>query len=550
MIYSIPRHGKGTAAENCRAMRIVVLQDEQPLRDLTFNEGPISIGSDAQSDVHLPDLGIDLEHGRLAASATGQWMLETTSPTATAQINGKSVQDRCPIYNGDEISVGGFVLKVAVGTEAILAPTGKTSLDELARIRDFPLPRGGEVKKGDEPITILPEQHRALARFAQDLAECDDPDSLLDRTLRHLLGTFPARCAWFGLRRQPRGPIEIMEGRNSDGSTGLDPPLLATFEYRCLQRGQCLRLRKLESGVSALAVPLDARRGRLGVLYLESKRQVRFGREQLDLLFATGLPVATRLEGVLLGAMAKKRRVTTVSGWELFREVQTRLDPASLPTWPGYELAVFSRPGSDRGGDVHDFLTMPNGMAALVVGNVTADPIHSAMGVTEVHAAFRVAALHADPPRTLLRELNWLLHDGRGGCRLCVAHVVINPKTGALEIGTAGPIGGLIVDGRGKPRDLAVAGAAVLGTVKSIELPRRSDRLAPGEMLALFTRGIATLRDGSGAPLNRQRFLGALCDSVGLAPASVLDELQSDLAGFFKHGRQPDDITILLVRRL
>jgi len=529
-------------------MRIVVLEDNQPFRDLTFHEGPISIGSDARCDVHLPDLGVDPDHARFVVSATGQWMVEASSPSAGTQVNGRELQQRCPLYNGDEIAIGAFVLKVALGSESTLAPTGKTSLDELARIRDFPLPRGGEVKKSNEPITIDPEGHRAAARFAQEITACPDPQALMDRTLQHLLDTFPVRMAWFGLRRRPRGRLEIMEGRSSDGTSVNDPGLLSTFEYRCLERGQCIRLRRIESGISALAIPLEARRGRLGVFYLESKRQIKLGREQLDLLFATGLLVATRLETILLGSI-RRQEAATASVWTTFREVQARLDPTNIPTWPGYRLAVYCKPGLDCGGDVYDFMTMPNGMATLIVGSVTADPIRSAMAVTEVHAAFRVAGLHADPPRTLLRELNWLLHDSRGGCRLSVVQMVMNPKSGALEFSTAGEIGALIIDARGSPRDLTEGQAPALGPQKSIEFPRKSERLAPGETLALFTRGCTTLCDESGGALTRKRFGEALCDGFGLAPANVLEEIQSDLAGFFKQGRQPDDITILLVQR-
>jgi serine phosphatase RsbU (regulator of sigma subunit) len=528
-------------------MRVLVLQDKQVIRDVTFDEGPVSLGSDARCGVHLPDMRIDLEHARLVVNAAGQWTVEAAGATARAEVNGRELQQRCPIYNGDEIAIGDFVLKVAVDAEHVFGPTGKTSLDELARIRDFPLPRGGEVRRSDEPITIDPDQHRALARFGQELAGCGDLQTLMDRALEHLLDTFPARRAWLGLRRQPLGSLEVMEGRESDGGGGHDPPMLATLEYRCLERGQCIRLRRLAGGGSALAIPLEARRGRLGVIYLESKRQATFGREQLDLLFATGLPVAARLETILLGVV-EQREATADGGWDMLREVQARLDPTNVPNWPDCQLAVYCRPGLDRGGDVYDFMTMPNGMATLIVSNVTADPVRSAMAVTEVHAAFRVAALHADPPRTLLRELNWLLHDGRSSCRLCVAQVVMNPKTGAMEFNVAGSIGALIIDARGRARDLADAKAAPLGVNKSVELPRRSERLAAGEMLALFTRGWANLCDESGRAVSRERFIGALCDGFGLAPANLLEELQSDLASFFKRGRQPDDITILLLK--
>ncbi len=530
-------------------MRIVVSGDGSVLRDVTFDSGTITIGSDSGSQVHLPDLQVDLEHARLLIVPGGHWSLEAAHPDAVTVVNGRRLDKRCPIYNGDEIQIGGFLLKVAVDGKFDLGATGRTSLDDLARIKEFPLPRHGEAKQYDEPIAMQARVHRAIAALSQDLAACGDAEVLIGRVLDYLIETFDARMAWFGFRRQPRGDLEFMEGRNSDGTPGQDPPLLPTLEYRSLDRGQSLRLRRLEDGASAISTPLQGRRGRFGLLYAESRKTAdRFRGHQLDRLFLIGTHVAARLESLLLG-VSQPPRPAAADELAFLRDVQRRLDPKSVPPWAGFQVGIYSRPGADRGGDVYDLMTMPNEMASVFIGHVSGDATRTAMAIAEVHAAFRIAGLHGDPPHTLMRELNWLLHSARGECGLAAASAVMNPKSGAMEFSAAGQLGAVLIDAKGTPRTLIESPCPRLGTAKSMETPRQNLRLSSGEMLVLFTPGCSTVMDEQGASLTEQRLVNAICDGFGLGPADLLQELQGELAGFFKKGRQPDDITVMLIQR-
>jgi serine phosphatase RsbU (regulator of sigma subunit) len=212
-------------------------------------------------------------------------------------------------------------------------------------------------------------------------------------------------------------------------------------------------------------------------------------------------------------------------------------------------MAVHRRVGASRSGDVYDAMTMPNKMGSMLVANVRADPANTAIAMAELRAAFRVAGLHADPPRILLQELNWLANGYRGGGRVCAAHVVINPSTGALEFCTAGPVGAVIIADRDTVRTLTDPKVDRLGSGEAIELPRQAERLADGEMLALYTPSCAALRNADGRELGNEGFVKALCRGAGLPPADLLDDLQHDLAEYLSGGRQEDDITVLLLFR-
>lgn len=539
-------------------MRIVLLRDDEVIRDQTLDDGPVTIGSDAASGVHLPDLRVALEHARLVVSPSGQWLLQVSAPSGKTLVNDREPEQRRPIHNGDEIKIGKFRLKVAVDPGCDLGVAGRSSLEELARIKDFPLPPGGQARQANEPLTIPVERQRYLVRFARELGACCDVEGLLDLTLKVLRHVFKPGMAWFGVRVQPAGPLGIVEGRTRDGISNREPQALASLEYRCLERGQALLLarKRSKNQECGLAVPLEATRGRLGLLYAEGNpEEHRYQAEHLDLLLAIGSHVAYRLEDILLGAVPSKEKApvavpTPPAGDDVWlRGVQSELEPVGIPRWPGCQFAALKRPGLDRRSDVYDVMTMPNGVASLLVAVVEADPARAAIALAEIRATFRIGGLHADPPRTLLRELNWLANNGRGKCTLSAAHVALNPKTGAMEFCTAGPVGALILGPGGACRTLTDAKADRLGQGTPVEPGRRNDSLRQGEMLALFTPGCGTIRNADGQELGQDRFTQALGGAFGTPPGTVLEDVQQDLAGFFKDGSQPDDITVLLLYR-
>ncbi len=565
-------------------MRVVLLHGDNVVRDRTFDDGPITIGADATSSVHLPDLRMPLEHARLVTASSGQWHVQITNAALETAVNGRPFDKRCPIYNGDEISVGNFRLKVAVDPGCDLGVAGASSLDELARIKDYPLPPGGEVRQADRPLEIPLERQRYLVRFARELATCRDVESLLDVTLKVMRHVFKPGLAWCGARIQPIGGLGIVEGRTRDGISARAPQALSSLSYRCLERGQSVLLARKRSRHQecGLATPLDAVRGRLGLLYVEGNPdEHRYRAEHLDLLMALASYVAYRLEDILIGAVPPPPQPTpttvpapsppdttpprepaakssnapadarpVIAAGTRLRDIQAALNPTTLPRWPGCEVTVLWKPGRGGAVDVHDLMTMPNGVASVLVASVDAAPTRCPIALAEVQAAFRVSGLHADPPRTLLRELNWLSNSHHGQrCTMAAAHVALNPNTGATEFCTAGPIGALILEPQGVPRILTDPDAGLLGEGQPIDPPRRTETLRAGEMLALFTPGCQTVMDADGHALGQDRFVETLTEQLGTPTPQALEALQHDLASFFKDGTQPDDITILLLYR-
>ena len=532
-------------------MQVVVHDGHEVIRNLKFEDSAVKIGSHSSCGVYLPDMRVAMQQVVLVPIPGGGWLLDPVDLTHRTILNGRQITGRMDLEHGDEIIISDFLLKVFFEHQTDVKFAKTVTTEEVAKIRQYPLPPGALIRKQNDPFTIPPGDERRLARFAAQLRECTDIDKLMEVTLRSLLEHFSARLVWFGARRQDYGRLEYVEGRTAEGTTTAEPPDLETYTYRCLERTQFLVIPRTdhESTQAAMAAPLVSQRGRLGVLYVDSKPEsVVYDLGHLDVLCFYASLVAVQLESIVQERIRLQEAIRA-GEMSFVRELQARLDPTSVPQWDRLQFAVYCKPGLDHTGDVYDVMRMPNGLATFFVAHVNASPTRTALALVEMQAAFRVAALHGDPPHVFLREMNWLLTGDRRECTASCCTIVANPKTGAAEVATAGDIGAIVVNDCGEHRDLVDRAVPELGTLKNFAYTSSPLRLLPEETIALYTPGSYSVCDEHARALGQDRLVDALCDVFGISASDALNNLLGDLGSFFKHGRQPDDITLVFVHR-
>jgi serine phosphatase RsbU (regulator of sigma subunit) len=170
-----------------------------------------------------------------------------------------------------------------------------------------------------------------------------------------------------------------------------------------------------------------------------------------------------------------------------------------------------------------------------------------AMSLARLHATFRVAMLHNDPPHAFSRELNWLMYDERDPSTVDSICVVIDPPSGKIRYSRAGKMGALILNARGEPRPLQDTDTPPVGQVRNYEYVPRNEQLGSGETLVLYSRGVATCSNAAGERFGERRFLELVCDAFGQPPSQTAQDLSYELSTFFADGRHPDDISIVLL---
>lgn len=530
------------------------LTDAAPdVRELQFRNMAVTLGSGSNNLVQLPDMNIATHCATLQPMGE-YWVYEPTLKESGAKLNGEAILDHAEIRDGDVVEIQRFSLRIMLDEEVSVEPGEVVQTADLIRIKQFPLPPRSVVRKLDANVTLIAARQRSLASIALGLRECTSLAGLLEKMAGALLREYMARAVWIGVRNDLNGPLEFIEGINDQKSRFDEPPKLETFVYRCLSRLQLLIIPRTGEAdtQSVLAMPIVSSGGAIGLIHLDSRKHTRvYDEADLDFLtlvsaLATPLIEKFLTEGALVSSIGDP---TVAAGPEVVRKVRAKCHIEAPPSWPTLQTALFARDGETSVGDVYDVMKLPNGLAAMLLAHVDAEPARTAAAVAGIRAAFRVAGLHADPPHVQLKAIHWLLFDEADPCKVEIAVLVINPKSGTMEIATAGKVGVLLIDPDGQPKRVGPPPSPPMGTVKNAEYASVTARLEEGHTLALFTRGCIKAQREDGEIIGEKRFLAALCKSIGEAAPTALDDLLSDTAEYFRAGQTPDDVTILLATR-
>ncbi len=536
-------------------MRLLVKEGDAVLADLTFEEEEVHIGSDEGCSVVLPDRQIAPQVAIIAPTGDGGWHIEKLESNEPLLVNNQPFGEQAPLNEGDEVTLQKYTLEfhVSAALEESVVEEGHLGAEELAKIRQFPLPPGSIVKRHFDGITMVKDQLDLASDLGVQVAHCRDIHELIDISLGLLIKAFDVRMAWVGMRRQPHGELEVVGGRLPAGQACDDSPLLPLLRYRCCERGQHICIRKVRDQAeigSAMAVPLSSGKQCFGMIYVDRRpRTRRFQIPNLDLLTAFGSAVTAKLLDL---ARQRQQREAAVSESEvsLVQAIQTQLDPKGLPNWSNFKMAAYSRSGQETPGDVFDVMRRPDSeITAFLVGHVRARGASLALTMARLHSTFRVAMLHNDPPHAFARELNWLMYDEKAPVIVDEMCVLLDAPTGKIHYCRAGKIGAFVVDPRGQPRKLPAADGPSVGAVKNYEYLSKVDTLQPGETLAVYTRGAATAVNEEGERFSEARFIEMVCDGFGQPPTATMQDISEELTTFFSKGRHPDDITIILVQR-
>lgn len=529
-------------------MQIVVSKQDNVVGSLNFNCPVVHVGSDPDAHVYLPDGRIAPHQADLKACETG-WIVEPLSLDHALILNAAVADAPTPIKNGDEIRLGDFALKIYFDDDS--DPSARTVVaQEVARMRRHALPPGALVHK-EAQITLHPPAKAAVAEVALQLPQCPDPAALLNLCAGTLREVFDARMVWIGVRRKNYGKLVMVEGVRKDGKTPGDPPDLDTFLFRCLEHHQFIAVPRMAraDAESALAVPLLGATGSMGLIYLDSPPGSKpYEGLHLDQLSMYAALIARQYENLLSG-QAHHQQAVADGELSFIRQVQARLDPGAVPEWEPLQIAVYCKPGSERCGNVYDVMRLPNGLAAFLLADAEGTRTRAALAMAEVRAAFRMAAMHADPPHVLLKALNWLVRADREPCLLHCAALVMNPNSGACEYAIAGDVGAVVLEPSGEPRALNDPRIKPLGSANEYPAAARTERVAPGETAVFYSRGCKSVTDAGGNQLGAGPLVSAFCDAADQPAAAALEEVLTDLSAFFKEGRPLDDITMLWVHR-
>ena len=295
-------------------------------------------------------------------------------------------------------------------------------------------------------------------------------------------------------------------------------------------------LRGFEATTVALcAVPLIVGGRTLGALRFSFAARRLFDEDERAFVLALAAQTAQTLHRTELYAAER----------DASQKMQRALLPGQMPSIAGFDIAAFYSPagGQEAGGDFYDVISLSDDRAVAVVGDVMGRGLAAAAAMAEIRTIIRSYAIDDPSPIAVFGKVDAYLEEFRVAQLVTVLYCLVDLKTGSVEIGNAGHLPPILVDGTGG-RTLPTVVGPPFGVQPGVR-EAVTHSLAPGAALVLITDGLVERR-GEDIDVGLQRAL----DAVAQGPAPDAATLQRRIVAAGGAGTEhDDDVTVLAVLR-
>ncbi len=262
--------------------------------------------------------------------------------------------------------------------------------------------------------------------------------------------------------------------------------------------------------------------------------------------------VALRMRRYLETATSEaEKRVRAERDLKAAALIQQSLMPSEPPKLGGFEIVGWNRPADETGGDYYDWVALDDGKFAICIADVTGHGLGPAM-ITCFCRAYARTSLRIEKrvAAAMSRLNNELVHDLGDGRFVTFATVILTPDNPVVLSSSAGH-GPLLVfhceDGRVESFGADVLPLGVFDSGDEVE--PLTHHLNAGDVFLLVTDGFFEWANPEGELFGTARLQGSLA-SHGRKPGQELIEgLLGDLEAFVGGTPQPDDLTVVVIRR-
>jgi serine phosphatase RsbU (regulator of sigma subunit) len=244
----------------------------------------------------------------------------------------------------------------------------------------------------------------------------------------------------------------------------------------------------------------------------------------------------------------------------LARKIQMDVLPKALPPCPGYDMAAFSLPAEQTGGDIYDLVAVAldpqedSGPASLVLllADATGHGIGPAISVTQVRSMLRIGVrLRADLEK-VFGQINRQLCQDLGSDRFVTAFLgLLDPSNHCISYQSAGQGPLLHFHAKNHRFEWLDASMPPLGVdedAASDSTPRM--RMEPGDLIILLTDGFFEFQNPERELFGRDKVAEIILKHHHQPARELLNCLLEGTKEFARGAPQMDDMTALIIRRL
>ncbi|MEM8532606.1 MAG: SpoIIE family protein phosphatase [Chloroflexota bacterium] len=236
-------------------------------------------------------------------------------------------------------------------------------------------------------------------------------------------------------------------------------------------------------------------------------------------------------------------------GLALARDIQVGLLPDDVP-WSHNMIDVYARsiPAYEVGGDFYTFLALPEGRAAIAIGDISGKGIGAALLMALTSSTVESQGRQIEHPAKVLTTLNQLLAPRLRANHMNAAllFAVFDPQQRTVRVANAGMIAPVVITSEGN--HFIDVGGLPVGAFAGAVYEEQTIQLQPNDALLLVSDGVVEAHNDQKELFGFER----LEDVIATAPHGdvqiLVEAVLEDLRGFMGRAEQHDDITLVAIR--
>ena len=302
---------------------------------------------------------------------------------------------------------------------------------------------------------------------------------------------------------------------------------------------------------SILSVPLRDYEGTLvGVLQVLNKRGGPFGGGDIALAETLAAQAGVVIQRArLIEHYLRKQEMERAM--QIARDIQQGLLPDGQPDIAGFEVAGFSEPADETGGDTYDFMPTPDGRWMILLADASGHGVGPALVIAETRAMLRAVILHGvDLAGAMATANNLLAADLSDGRFVTCFLGLLDGSAGTLSYSSAGHGPMLFYDRKADSFSQVQATALPLGVLEDTDFSEIiSHAFAPGDFAVITTDGFFESANAAGEQFGVERMTELLRRDRELPAAAMIDNLHQAIHEFIDTQSHDDDLTAVVIRK-
>lgn len=561
---------------------------------LALSGEKVVMGRHPSCQIVLDNASVSRQHAQIVEEH-GIFLVEDLRSRNGTQVNKQSIRGRTELRDGDEIKVCDyafvFMLKATgpaipvTGDSSVIARvfSRETSQNPLAGLdaeSEPDLEAASESSQNSSVITSLgagtsetglrlnvrPEAKlRAILEISMAIGKTLKLAEMLPIILKSLFKIFPQADWGFVLLKDHHSDRLRLRASHSRRPDSDDVPVSMTVVKQAMETGQAIlsadvysdrRFQSSESIAdmqlrSLMCTPLmDTSGTALGVLQLSTLDASQpFNSDDLDLLISVGTQASLAVEnGAMHETLMKQREFDR--DMEIAAQVQLGFLPSEAPSIDGYEFADHYQAAQSIGGDYFDYVRLPDGRLAVVIGDVAGKGVPAALLMARLHASARYHLFSASSANQALNSLNFeMANSGLGYRFITLSIALLDPKTHELELASAGHLPPILRHQGKKAEFVGFRESGMpLGVLADQDYASIIIPLKPKDVIVFYTDGITEAMNEDSALYTRERALTMIANGAELVE-DLVPSLIDAVEEFCEGREQRDDICVTALRR-